>query len=296
MSRTTISPFDAATIETVAAILGETQHGLTNAEIEKILKAKGIRDPVAEAKAANPLVAQGLAYVSLSKRDRIARAILNNQAKTNTGNALVGFITEAMKPARYVNNPQRHQWFQSRLNEVLILEALKITAKGQVAKASKKAETLSEAAQLAGMLMTELGRRRAHDQVFVYCSEEIIAEDAFHAVHEAVKGMCERLRGMSGLTADGHELIDQALGKDRKSAPLLRLNDLNSDTDWNEQIGLAQLIRGLWTRYRNPTAHEARVVREGENPIRERELLEVLTSVSLVHHALDTLKRSRETE
>ena len=296
MSSKAIPPFDASTVEAVSAILGETQQGLTNAEIEKILNAKGVRDPVAEARAANPLVAQGLVYVSLSKRDRIARAILNNQAKTNTGNALVGFIIEAMKPARYVNNPQRHQWFQSRLNEVLILEALKVTDEGQVAKTSKKAETLSEAAQLAGMLMTELGRRRAHDQVFVYCSEEIIAKDAFHAVHEAVKGTCERLRGMSGLTADGHELIDQALGKDRKSAPMLRLNDLNSDTDWNDQLGLAQLIRGLWTRYRNPTAHEARVVREAERPIRERELLEVLTSISLVHHALDTLKTSDETE
>lgn len=142
----------------------------------------------------------------------------------------------------------------------------------------------------------ELRNRDAHDQVFTYCTEEIIASDVFHAVHEAVKGICERLRGMTGSTADGHPLIDQALGKDRGSSPLLRLNDLNSDTDWNEQVGLAHLVRGLWTRYRNPTAHEARVVREAERPILERELLEVLTTISLVHHALDTTRSQNETE
>jgi uncharacterized protein (TIGR02391 family) len=68
---------------------------------------------------------------------------------------------------------------------------------------------------------------------------------------------------------------------------VLALNELANESDWNEQNGLASLMKGLWTRYRNPTAHEARVVREAERPILERELLEVLTAISLVHHALD---------
>lgn len=79
MNTKPIPPFDAATIEAVAAILGETNQGLTNTQIEKLLAASNIRDPVTEDRAANPLVVQGLAYVSLSKRDRIARAIINNQ-------------------------------------------------------------------------------------------------------------------------------------------------------------------------------------------------------------------------
>lgn len=287
MSQTRIQPFGAATVEAVAAILGETRGGLTNTEIEKTLKAKNIRDPVVEARATNPWVAQGLAYVSLSKRDRIAQAILNNQAKRHNGNALIAFITKAMEPARYVDDPHRHEWFQARLNEVLVFEGLRVNDKGQVAKIGKAAETLSEAALLAGTLMTELGRRRAHDMVFTYCTEEILARDAFHAVHEAVKGICERVREITSSGLDGHELIDIALGKSRSNGPLLAINGLADDTDWNEQNGLASLIKGLWTRYRNPTAHEARVVREAERPILERELLEVLTAVSLVHHALD---------
>lgn len=135
--------------------------------------------------------------------------------------------------------------------------------------------------------MTELGRRRAHDLVFIYCTEEIIAKDAFHAVHEAVKGICERLRKETGSTEDGVELIEQTLGKNRQETPLLHLNELETDNDWNEQLGLSNLVRGLWSRYRNPTAHEARVSRQSERPIFESELLEVLTTISLVHHALD---------
>jgi hypothetical protein len=43
-------------------------------------------------------VRQGLAYLSVSKRDRILRALTANQQSTNTGNALVAFITKAMNP------------------------------------------------------------------------------------------------------------------------------------------------------------------------------------------------------
>lgn len=101
------------------------------------------------------------------------------------------------------------------------------------------------------------------------------------------KGMCERLREMTGSSLDGQELITFALGRDRDSKPALQLNDLATDTDWNEQLGCAHLARGLWARYRNPTAHETRLKREMARPILEREMLEVLTTVSLVHHGLD---------
>ncbi len=60
------------------------------------------------------------------------------------------------------------------------------------------------------------------------------------------------------------------------------------ETDWNEQNGLAHSIKGLLSRYRNPTAHQTRLLRQSERPIVEREVLEILTAVSLVHHALDT--------
>lgn len=39
------------------------------------------------------------------------------------------------------------------------------------------------------------------------CKEELFVEDYFHAVQEAAKSMCDRVREMSGLLLDGNELI-----------------------------------------------------------------------------------------
>lgn len=289
MNEQQVPSFESATVEAVAAILGETKDGLSNAEIKAVLFAINLNDPLAEEEAANPAVRQGLAWVKMSKRERITSAITRNQAKYRNGTALIGFITETMRPARYTSDPERHRRYQAALNQVLVLEGLKVTDKGRVAKGAK-ASTLSEAARLAGTLTTELRRREAHDLALAYCTEEILAKDVFHAVHEAVKGICQRLRDLTGSATDGHELIGLALDRGKPGTPLLRLNDLATDTDWNEQVGLVNLIRGLWARYRNPTSHETRVRREAERPIVERELLEVLTTVSLIHHALDSAK------
>lgn len=280
--------FSEATIDAVASILGDTDQGLTNSEIEKVLAAIRLRDPRAEAEAQSPAVRQGLMWVKMSKRERILLAILRQQEKQQTGSVLVAFINEAMNPRRYSNGQERHRRYQEALNGILVLEGLRVNDEGKVAR-SAKASTLSEAALIAGSLTTELRRRGAHGQALRYCTAEIVDRDLFHAVHEAVKGICERLRVMSNSTLDGHRLVDFALTREGGTAPAVRLNRLESETDWNEQRGLAHLIKGLLSRYRNPTAHQTRLLRQSERPIVERELLEILTTVSLVHHTLDTV-------
>ncbi len=288
-----IPPFAQATIEAAAAILGATEGGLTNDEIGRVLAAITLKDPRAEAERANPVVRAGLAWVKLSKRDRITRAISRNEEKTGTGNALIAFIREAMDPRRYTNDLPRHRGYQEALNQVLALEGLRVSDSGQVVR-GRKAATLSEAARIAGALVTELRRREAHELALRYCTEEIIAKDLFHAAHEAVKGICDRLRSLTGLTLDGHALVNAALARNTDGMPSVRLNSLRSESDWNEQNGLAMIIKGLLTRYRNPTAHELRAIRDAEKPILERELLEILTAVSLVHHALDGVMMSED--
>lgn len=71
-----LSPYPQATIEAVAAILGATEDGLTNDEIGRVLTAIPLKDPWAEAEYTDPAVPAGLAWVTLSKRDRIATAII----------------------------------------------------------------------------------------------------------------------------------------------------------------------------------------------------------------------------
>ena len=47
------------------------------------------------------------------------------------------------------------------------------------------------------------------------------------------------------------------------------------------------VIIGLFSMYRNPTAHDPKVVRQASRPITEAELLELFTTVSMIHHKLD---------
>jgi len=103
-------------------------------------------------------------------------------------NCLIRFITDAMEPSRYVDDPARFDALCDSLTEALALVGLKINDRGQVARAAV-ASTLDDVAKLAGRLQTELRRRGVHDQVLTYCRAELIRRSLFHAVFEATKGL-----------------------------------------------------------------------------------------------------------
>ena len=72
-----MGPFDAALIESVARILGDTEDGLTGTEIGRLLAQLGIDDPLVAAEAQAP---PGH-YVRLSKKDRIRQALLDQEKR-----------------------------------------------------------------------------------------------------------------------------------------------------------------------------------------------------------------------
>ncbi len=99
-----------------------------------------------------------------------------------------------------------------------------------------------------------LGQQLTLPRSFRYCSEQLVAEDCFYAVLEASKGMAERVREMTGMDPDGHALVDAALlGQD----PRVALNCRRTDTERNEQKGVANLMKGCFSAFRNPTAPRA---------------------------------------
>lgn len=116
--------------------------------------------------------------------------------------------------------------------------------------------------------------------MFAYCTGELLAENYFHAVLEAVKGLAERLRKMSGLTSDGAELVAQALST---KAPIIVLNSLSTETEVSEEKGIGNLLLGLFGAIRNPTAHAPKV----GWPMPEQDALDVFSVVSFVHRKLD---------
>src|SRR6185295_15675406 len=90
------------------------------------------------------------------------------------------------------------------------------------------ATTIRDARARAGALKSKLEDRGAHPEIFKYCRAELLEENYFHAVLEAVKGVAERIRGLSGLTSDGGELINVAFSS---QSPLLAINALANDTE-----------------------------------------------------------------
>ncbi|MBI4547695.1 MAG: TIGR02391 family protein [Ignavibacteriae bacterium] len=73
------------------------------------------------------------------------------------------------------------------------------------------------------------------------------------AILDAIYFLGDLIRQKTGLSSDGTALVGQAFGgKD----PKLKVNKLQSESDWNVQNGMEQMLRGLYQCIRNPRSHE----------------------------------------
>jgi uncharacterized protein (TIGR02391 family) len=108
------------------------------------------------------------------------------------------------------------------------------------------ATTLTEAQQRARSLYQRLASRGVHGEVLRYCTAELLADNYFHAVLEATKGLFERLRERTGLQVDGGELVDRALGIPKGGGiPSIAFNSLRTESERSEQKGLVNLFKGV---------------------------------------------------
>jgi uncharacterized protein (TIGR02391 family) len=258
---TSVSAFDDATIEAIAKIIGETSSGFTGPEIARLLQACRIPDPGEN-----------------TKWRRIAEALNTEQARSRSGNCTITFVKAAMQPVRWTNRLSGFNGMREELNTVLAFSGLSVRADGEVYP-RETARTHAEAA-LVKRLRDEMVRRSGHAEIFKYCTEELVAEDCFGAVFEATKGLGERVREMSGLDEDGHQLVQEAF---EGSIPMIAFNSLRSSTERNEQRGLANLMKGVFSAFRNPEAHEARLLWH----VSEADALDLLSTLSLIHRRLD---------
>ncbi|MFI2437103.1 TIGR02391 family protein [Streptomyces sp. NPDC018693] len=181
-----------------------------------------------------------------------------------------------------IQQPHTFSRRQDDLNEVLVHVGLRVNDQGQVAR-GPSAATLSEAARHASSLRAELRRRSPHPEVLRYCTLEILAKNPFHASMEAVKSVADRLRQLTGQGLDGARLVDAVLMPGHGTARVA-INANATGPELDEQKGLANLVKGLFSMYRNPAAHEPRLHRT----VTDEELLELLTTLSMVHRRLDS--------
>jgi uncharacterized protein (TIGR02391 family) len=154
---------------------------------------------------------------------------------------------------------------------------------------SQKAASLDEAIARANRLHAALTSRQVHKDVLLFCKAELLRDNYFHAVFEAMKSVATKIRRMSGLDTDGAQLVDQAFGFGG-GEPLLAINPLSTETQRGEQRGFVNLLKGLFGTVRNPLAHEAKI----EWDMSEQDALDILTTLSLVHRKLDKANMSRK--
>ncbi|SNR86069.1 TIGR02391 family protein [Blastococcus mobilis] len=257
-----VAPLPEDVVERIGGILGDTANGFTGSQIAQLLTRCRLPDP-------GPI----------TKRARITEALLAEQRRTGSGAAVVAFLHGAMHPARWTGQHGHFEAQRAALNEALAFAGLRVREDGRVAR-RRAATTLSEAAARTRRLRDALTARNGHAQVFAYCNAELLADDCFNAVFEAVKGLAQRIREMSGIDADGARLVDAAFGGQQ---PVLVFNALQTETDYNEQRGLATILKGLFSAVRNPQAHTPKLLWH----LSEDDALDLLGTLSLLHRRLD---------
>lgn len=259
-----IPPFKASELEAACKVLAETTTGLKGDEIGFILADMSVED-----------LDKGN-----TKWKRLFNALVNVQNRHQVGNHLIMFIIRAMNPVRYVSDPDLFAIRRDGLNVVLSLCGYHIRDNGEVVRITRES-TLAGAQVRAGRLKGLLESRATHAEVFKYCRAELLEGNYFHAVFEAIKGLGQRLRDMTGLKTDGAELVNEALSTKSK---ILALNSLSTQTEISEQKGIANLLIGIFGAVRNPVAHAPRA----EWDMSEQDALDMFSLVSYLHRKLDT--------
>jgi len=258
--------FSQGELEAIAAALGDTSEGLTGSEISHLLASIKMIDPTPTS----------------TKWVRLHNAFVERQNRAQNRRAILEFMRQAMLPARHVKRPERFEPMRANLNRALAFSGLAVDAAGELVSADH-VKTLPEAAQRADELRADLVRRGVHADVLRFCRAELVADNYFHAVLEASKSIADKLRTRTGLTDDGGKLVDAALCG---SSPLLAINALASESQRSEQSGFANLIKGTFGMFRNPSAHEARILWA----MSKEDAEDLLSLASLIHRRLDAAK------
>jgi len=242
MGTKTYPPIEGSVMEGLSRILGDTKYGLTGTEIGKFLPEVGIAD-------IDPIN---------TKWKRLYNAFVTHQNQKRISNNILKFIVKAISPARYLGKNEQFEHIRTELNKRLSFIGLEYKANGKFTSATKT-NTITEAEQRAKQLQKKLENRNAHIEIFKYCKAELLVENYFHTVFEAVKSVADKIRKKTGLTGDGAELVEKAFSiKD----PLITINDLSTETKESEHKGFANLIKGVFGMFRNTTAHAPKITWE----------------------------------
>jgi len=255
----TIPPFPEGQIETLARMLAECG---TGSDITRVLNDRSLKDESGES----------------TKWRRLYWVFMRSQKQYWCANLILDFIGSFLSPTRYVGRSDEFERHRDELNAILAFSGLEFGKDGSF-RFRKAAKTLDEAEKRLKTIRAKFRARRIHPEVEKYCRTELLQDNYFHAVFEAVKGLFQRIRDMSGIQKDGAELVDEVFSICR---PILAINTLQTETEKSEHKGFATLLKGCFGAVRNPLAHEPKILWEGED-----DAADYLSLISLLHRKLD---------
>jgi uncharacterized protein (TIGR02391 family) len=256
-------------LKQISQIIGDTGCGLTGSEIGYYLQQAGIKDVSPQ----------------LTKWKRLFDAFATYQNEFHCSNAILYFCKLYFQPANFVNKDSNlFEEQRGKFNRAVSFAGLNMTPAGELRRVDK-ATTISDAQNKADDLRQELRNRNTHQYVFKYCTPELLANDYFHAVEEAIKGLFDRIREISvTCTDDGSSLIDKVFSS---SDPMVIINNFRNESEKSEHKGFSTMLKALYSMFRNPTAHSPKI-KWGMDKI---DALDIFGMVSLCHRKLDNAQR-----
>lgn len=261
MEQKKTKPLQESTLEKICGIIAEKDNGLTGTKIHKILVECNIEDTTDK-------------EVMLSKHQNLQNSLHKFQQNYKCSDNVFQFIIKSL---------EKNQSFLSGVNKALSYEGYVITDKLEV-KTIEKASIIIPIEKVEH-LKKQLEDRNAHSEIFKYCSKELISDNYFHAVLEAMKGLFKRIKDLSQLSTDGNKLIEECFSNN----PILTINNFTTQSEKDEHTGFCNLLKGLCGMFRNPQSHETSV----DWPIFEQDALEILGVISYCHRRLEHAKKVR---
>lgn len=123
--------------------------------------------------------------------------------------------------------------------------------------------------------------RKFHNSV-VFASKKLFKDGHYsQAIFEACKILNKKVQEYSGLSLDGKSLMSNAFNQ---SNPKLKLNELKSQSDIDEQEGFMHIFMGVMQGVRNPKGHEIVNLKDPQKA------LEYLSLISLLFRRLNERK------
>jgi uncharacterized protein (TIGR02391 family) len=125
----------------------------------------------------------------------------------------------------------------------------------QFEKIARKARTIGEAPPIEQRLLHPFDERNVHPDIAAVALKLFDDGHFSQATFEAFKLLDNAVKDASGINESGMKLMMAAFNEGK---PLIKLNDLATASDVDEQCGFRFIFAGAMSAIRNPRGHDIR--------------------------------------